>query len=92
MTEGGIEIVLQRAKEKYPAVTSRVISDNGPQFIAKDFKELIKILAMTRVRTSQYYQQGIGKIKRWDGMLKQESIRPGVLLSLEDARQVGKIR
>jgi transposase InsO family protein len=88
MTEGDIEIVLQRAKERYPSATPRVISDNGPQFVAKDFKEFIRISGMTHVRTSPYYPQSNGKIERWHGTLKQECIRPGVLLDLEDARQV----
>jgi len=88
MTEGDIEIVLQRAKERYPDATPRVISDNGPQFIAKDFKEFIRISGMTHVRTSPYYPQSNGKIERWHGTLKQECIRPGVLLNLKDARQV----
>jgi hypothetical protein len=34
MTEADIEIILERAKERYPGVRPRVISDNGPQFIA----------------------------------------------------------
>jgi len=88
MTEGEVEIILQRAKEKHPNASPRVISDNGPQFIAKDFKEFIRISGMTHVRTSPYYPQSNGKIERWHGTLKQECIRPGVLLSLEDARQV----
>ena len=43
MTEADIEIVLERAKERYSGVKPRIISDNGPQFIAKDFKEFIRI-------------------------------------------------
>ena len=43
MTEADIEIVLERAKERYPDVKPQIISDNGPQFIAKDFKEFIRI-------------------------------------------------
>jgi transposase InsO family protein len=39
MIEADIEIILERAKEKYPEARPRIISDNGPQFIAKDFKE-----------------------------------------------------
>ena len=38
MTEAEIEIILQRAKEKHPEAKPRIISDNGPQFIARDFK------------------------------------------------------
>jgi len=57
MTEADIEIILQAAKEKYPEARPRIISDNGPQFIAKDFKEFIRISGMTHVRTSPYYPQ-----------------------------------
>ena len=34
MTEADVEIILQRAKEKYPDESPRIISDNGPQFIS----------------------------------------------------------
>ena len=34
---------MQRVKEKYPLARARKISDNGPQFVAKDFKEFIKV-------------------------------------------------
>jgi transposase InsO family protein len=57
MTEAQVEIILQRAREKFPGATPRIISDNGPQFIAKDFKEFIRICGMTHVRTSPYYPQ-----------------------------------
>lgn len=88
MTEQDIEIVLQRAREQFPEAKPRIISDNGPQFVAKDFKEYIRIAGMTHVRTSPYYPQSNGKIERWHGTLKQECIRPGVLLNLDDARRV----
>ena len=90
MTEADIEIILERAKEQYPGVRPRVISDNGPQFIAKDFKEFIRISGMTHVRTSAYYPQSNGKIERWHKSLKGECIRPGTPLSVEDARRLVK--
>jgi putative transposase len=81
-----VEIILQRAKERYPQATPRIISDNGPQFIAKDFKEYIRLIGMTYVRTSPFYPQRNGKLERWHKSLKQEVIRPKVPLSLEDAK------
>jgi len=83
-----VEIILQRAREQFPGVTPRIISDNGPQFIAKDFKEFIRICGMTHVRTSPYYPQSNGKLERWHRSVKGECIRPGVPLSLEDARRL----
>jgi transposase InsO family protein len=88
MKEADVEIILQRAREKYPEAKPRVISDNGPQFIAKDFKEFIRISGMTHVRTSPNYPQSNGKIERWHKSLKSECIRPMTPLSLEDARRV----
>jgi putative transposase len=88
MTEADIEIILQSAKEKYPEAKPRIISDNGPQFIARDFKEFIRISGMTHVRTSPYYPQSNGKLERWHQSIKRECIRPGTPLSPEDARRL----
>jgi putative transposase len=88
MEETDVQIILQRAREAFPAATPRIISDNGPQFLAKEFKEFIRIAGMTHVKTSPYYPQSNGKIERWHGTLKRESIRPRVPLSLDDARRI----
>jgi putative transposase len=88
MTEADIQVILQRAKELHPQARSRIISDNGPQFVAKDFKEFIRISGMTHVRTSPFYPQSNGKIERWHKSLKGECIRPRTPLSLEDARRL----
>ena len=88
MREADVEIILERAKEKYPQARPRIISDNGPQFIARDFKEFIRISGMTHVRTSPSYPQSNGKIERWHKSLKGECIRPGTPLSPEDARRL----
>jgi putative transposase len=88
MTEGDVEIILQRAHEKFPHAKPRIISDNGPQFIARDFKEFIRLTGMTHVKTSPFHPQSNGKIERWHKTIKQECIRPDVPLSLDDARQI----
>ncbi len=88
MTEEEVEIILQKAREAYPGQQPRIITDNGPQFIAKDFKEFIRLCGMTHVRTAPYYPQSNGKIERWHKTLKGECIRPQTPLSLEDARRI----
>ncbi len=88
MREEDVEIILQRARERYPNAQPRIISDNGPQFIARDFKEFIRISGMTHVRTSPYYPQSNGKIERWHKTLKQTTIRPKAPGSLDEARRV----
>jgi putative transposase len=59
MTEADVEVVLERAKERFPEARPRIISDNGPQFIAKDFKEFIRISGMPHIRTAPYYLQSM---------------------------------
>jgi putative transposase len=88
MKEGEVETIIQRAREKFPGVTARIISDNGPQFVAKDFKEFIRICGMTHVRTSPYYPQSNGKIERFHRTLKGDCIRTQTPLSQEEAQRI----
>jgi transposase InsO family protein len=88
MTEADIEQVVQRGRERFPGVTPRIISDNGPQFIARDFKEFIRICGMTHVKTSPYYPQSNGKIERFHRTIKGDCIRTETPLCLEDAQRV----
>ncbi len=88
MTEDDVEHVLLRAHEMHPNERPRVISDNGPQFIAKDFKEFIRIIGMTHVRTSPYYPQSNGKLERYHKTAKSDAIRPGQPQTLEEAREL----
>jgi putative transposase len=88
MREADVEMILERAKEKYPEAKPRIISDNGPQFLARDFKEFIRVSGMTHVRTSPFYPQSNGKVERWHKSLKGECIRPLTPLTLGDARRL----
>jgi len=88
MEEIDVEAIVQRGREKYPDETPRIITDNGPQFISKDFKQFIRICGMTHVKTSPYYPQSNGKLERYHRTIKSECIRPGTPLSVEDARRI----
>ena len=88
MKEADAEMGLQRAREKYPQARPRIISDHGPQFVAKEFKEFIRLWQTSHVRTSPYYPQSNGKLERWHRTLKEQAIRPRTPLDLEQARVV----
>ena len=74
MTEAEVEIIVQKARERFPEARPRIVSDNGPQFVAKDFQTFIREAQMTHVRTSPYYPQSNGKaegyIKTFKGALR----------------------
>lgn len=88
MNESEVEIILQRAREKFPDAQPRIISDNGPQFISKDFKEFIRISGMTHVRTSPYYPQSNGKLERYHKTIKGTCIRVRTPLTMADAIRI----
>lgn len=78
---------MQQALEKYPGAQPRFISDNGPQFLARDFKEFIRLVGATPVRTSPYDPQSNGKLERWHDSWKRACIRPSCPGSLDAARR-----
>jgi len=88
MTEQDVEIIVQRALEAFAECRPRIISDNGPQFVAKDFKAFIRIKGMDHVRTSPYYPQSNGKLERWHKSLKSECVRPKTPLDIGEARRL----
>lgn len=86
MQEYDVEVVLERALEKYPDEHPRLITDNGSQFLALDFKKFLKESQLTHVRTSVNHPQSNGKIEAFHKTIKSECIRQESMLDLEDAR------
>ena len=87
MSEHDVQITIERAKEKYPLARPRIISDNGSQFISKDFKDFIRQSGFYHVRTSVGYHQSNGKLERFHGTIKSEEIRRNSYYNLSDARR-----
>lgn len=87
MQEYDIEITLQKAIEKYPDVKPRLISDNGSQFISKDFAEYLKFAGLQHVRTSIAYPPSNGKIERFYRTIGEECLTKRSFINLDDARK-----
>jgi transposase InsO family protein len=79
------EILLSQARELYPKAGARIISDNGSQFISKDFEELVSLLEFEHTRTSANHPQSNGKIERFNRTFKTEHVRRTAYLSYKDA-------
>jgi len=86
MKELDVELVVQRALEKYPQESPRMISDHGSQFISKDFRQFIRFMGLQHTLISVGYPQSNGKIERFMRTAKSECIRRNSFLSIEDAR------
>ncbi len=90
MQEYDVEITLQQAVEKYPqsrVLETRVISDNGTQFISKDFTEYLRFTGLQHVKTSIAHPQSNGKIERFHRTIHDECLVRKSLINLEDARR-----
>lgn len=88
MTEQDVEIVIQAACEKHPAQRPNLITDNGSQYTAKDFKEFIRVKGLNQIRTSIAYPQSNGKMERFNKTLKSECVRRKALLDFDTAKSI----
>jgi putative transposase len=87
MQEYDVEITIQRALEKYPEAKPRIISDNGSQFLSRDFAEFLKLTGLNHIRTSVNYPQSNGKIERFQRTISEECLTKVSMIDLEDARR-----
>jgi transposase InsO family protein len=81
------QVVILRAKEKYPDADPRIITDRGSQFVGNDFKEFVLTIGATHVLTSPYYPQSNGKLERWHRTIK-EMLTTKSPITIEDVRRL----
>ena len=81
------EVVVAKAMELYPHARPRLISDNGSQFISKDFRELTRLLEIEHTFASPGHPQSNGKLERFHRTLKSEHTRTSAYFSYEDAKE-----
>jgi len=80
------EVLVAEMKEEYPdAKNVRLISDNGSQFISKDFEELLVLLEFGHTFTSANHPQSNGKLERFHRTLKSEHVRRSAYFNYQDA-------
>jgi putative transposase len=82
-----VEIMMERARTKYPDASPILITDNGPVFIAKELKIYLNEMGITHRKTRFFYPQSNGKIERFYRTCKNELIRRQSFLSLDDLKQ-----
>jgi hypothetical protein len=81
------EIIVTETKELYPeARNPRIISDNGSQFLSKDFEELLVLLEFGHTLTSANHPQSNGKLERFHRTLKTEHVRRSAYFDYHDAQ------
>ncbi len=87
MQEFDVELTVQKALEKFPHYAPRIISDNGSQFISKDFAIYLKFAGLQHIKTSIAYPQANGKIERYHRTIQEEHLSKASMINLEDAKK-----
>ena len=87
MQEYDVQFTLQKALEKFSGAKPRIISDNGTQFISKDFSEYLRLAGLTHIKTSICYPQSNGKIEKFHGTINQECLTRSSFIDLDDAKK-----
>lgn len=84
MTAAAVRVVIQDAL-KQTSAKPEIVTDNGTQFKAKDFKQLVRDFELEHIRIRTYHPESNGKLERF-----HRSTRDA--LDAEDLRNLGRAR
>jgi transposase InsO family protein len=84
MTAAVVRVVIQDAL-KQTSAKPEIVTDNGTQFKARDFKELVRDFELEHIRIRTYHPESNGKLERY-----HRSTRDA--LDAEDLRNLGRAR
>ena len=85
-----VEVVLERALRKLPDSASppRLITDNGGQYVSREFKQYLRENRISHSRARPRHPQSNGKLERFHRSLKEECIRRNGMGTLDEARAI----
>lgn len=86
MTAAEVRVVIQDAL-KLTGASPEVVTDNGSQFRAKDFKELVRDFELEHIRIRVYHPESNGKLERFHGSTR-EALDEAELANLSRAREL----
>lgn len=84
MTAAAVRMVVQDALKKTGA-SPEIVTDNGTQFTAKDFKELVRDFELEHIRIRTYHPESNGKLERFHRSTRDE-------LDEQELRNLGRAR
>jgi transposase InsO family protein len=86
MTAAAVRVVIQDALRTTGA-QPQVVTDNGSQFTAKDFRELVRDFALEHIRIRTYHPESPGRIERFHRSTR-EALDTADLGNLSKAREI----
>lgn len=86
MTAAAVRVVIQDALQQTGA-TPEVVTDNGSQFTAKEFKQLVRDFDLAHIRIRIYHPESNGKVERFHRSTREE-LAEAELGNLSRAREL----
>jgi transposase InsO family protein len=86
MRAADVRLVIQEALERTGA-TPAVVTDNGAQFIAAEFKDLVRRFAFEHIRIRTYHPESNGTVERYHRSTR-DALRDEDLRNLAQAREI----
>lgn len=86
MTAAAVRVVIQDALTKTGA-QPEVVTDNGSQFTAKDFKQLVRDFELEHIRIRTYHPESNGRVERFHRSTR-EALEAAELENLSKARAI----
>lgn len=86
MTAADVRLVIQEALERTGA-SPAVVTDNGAQFTALEFKELVRRFALEHIRIRTYHPESNGLVERFHRSTR-DALEDATLANLGQARAI----
>lgn len=86
MAAADVRLVIQEALERTGATPS-VVTDNGSQFTAAEFKDLVRRFALEHIRIRTYHPESNGLVERFHRSTR-DALSDGTLENLSQARAI----
>jgi len=88
MTAQSVSLFMQEVIDRTGIKSVKLINDNGSQLISKDFREVLLSADIQQIRIRRNHPQSNGKIERFNGLVRQECLRPESPVTVEEVQKV----
>ena len=88
MTAQSVSLFMQEVIDRTGIKSVKLINDNGSQLISKDFREVLLSAEIRQIRIRRNHPQSNGKVERFNGLVRQECLRPHSPVTVTEVERV----
>lgn len=88
MTAQSVSLFMQEVIDRTGIKSVKLINDNGSQLISKDFREVLLSADIRQIRIRRNHPQSNGKSERFNGLVRQECLRPESPVTVTEVEKV----